>query len=193
MLPRTSKTGLCTIALLVLAGLACKQLQSLGRPTTLTSPDGRFQLTVPAGWQERPALNVQASIKAGNLLQETYVILITENKSDFADDMTLDRFTELTRGAMLKKVTEGNASEPEPVTINGNAGRQYTLDGVYSGLKLSYLVTALETTSHYHQVITWTLQSRIDQNRSVLEKVTETFRPTGADESMPNATPGSHR
>src|SRR5947207_5645240 len=102
------RSGLFAIALLVSAVVACKQLQSLARPTVLTSPDGKFQLTVPAGWQERPSLHASASIKAANLRQETYVIVITDSKIDFASDITLDKFTDMTRRAMLSKVTEGD-------------------------------------------------------------------------------------
>jgi len=191
MLPRTPKTGLWTIALLVLAGLSCKQIQSLARPKVLTSPDGKFQLTVPGSWQVRNELHQRAGIKAANLLQETYVILITEDKSDFSDDMTLDRFTEVTQGAMIKRVTDGNASSPLPITINGKDSRQYTLDGVVNGVKISYLVTAVETAANYHQIITWTLRSRIDQNRAVLQKVTESFRSLSEQESVSHGSTSS--
>lgn len=191
MLLRTSKTGFWAIALLVFAGLACKQFQNLARPKVLTSPDGKFQLTVPVGWQVRPELHERAGIKAANLLQETYVILITENKSDFSDDMTLDSFTELTQGAMIKRVTNGSASLPSPVTINDNEGRQYTLDGVVNGVKISYLVTAVETAANYHQIITWTLRSRMDQNRAVLKKVTESFRSISEQESASHGSTSS--
>lgn len=191
MAPLKPKSGIFAIAMLVCVVVACKQLQSLARPTILKSPDGKFQLTVPAGWQERPALNAQASIKAANLMQETYVMLITENKFDFANDMTLDRFTDITRSAMVKKVAEGDASSSEPVTINGNEGRQYTLEGVVSGVKLSYLVTTVKTASNYHQIIAWTLRSRIDQNRPALLRVTESFRSTSEPKAAPKSSPNS--
>ena len=188
MSPRKSSSGLLAIALLLLVVVACKQLQQLGNPTVLTSPDGKFQLTVPAGWKERPALHEDASIKAANVLQETYVIVITESKFDFADDMTLGKFTDVTRRDMLTKVTEGDSTPPVPVTIHRNPGLQYALTGVVNSVKISYLITTVETTDHYHQIITWTLRSRADQNHSILQKVTETFRPTDAA-SAPAETP----
>jgi len=175
---RKQITPLCALALLILAVVACKQLQSLTGSTVLRSPDGKFQLTVPAGWQERPSLHQTAGIKAANIFQETYVIVITENKFDFADDMTLDKFTDITRQAMLQKAVDSNSTEPAPVTINGIEGRQYELDGVVNSVKISYLVTALETATNYHQVITWTLLSRKTQNHPTLKKVTESFRAT---------------
>src|SRR5215475_8660783 len=149
---RKQLTGFCALALMVLAVVACKQLQSLAGSTVLRSPDGKFQLTVPAGWQERPSLHDTASIKAANIFQETYVIVITENKIDFAEDMTLDKFTDITRQAMLRRAADSSSTEPVPVTINGIEGRQYQLDGLVSNVKISYLVTALQTESNYHQV-----------------------------------------
>lgn len=163
---------------MIAAVVACKQLQSLTKPTVLKSPDGKFQLTVPAGWQERPSLNEIATIKAANVLEETYVMVITENKSDFADDMTLDKFTDITRQAMLRKAADSNSTDPLPVTINGSDGRQYALDGIVNGVKVSYQVVALETDSNYHQIIAWTLQSRKAQNNSTLLSVIMSFRAT---------------
>jgi len=189
MAPLKPKSGLFAIALMICVVVACKQLQSLARPTVLTSPDGKFQLTVPAGWIERPSLHATASIKAANLAQETYVIVITENKIDCASDMTLDKFTDVTRKAMLSKVSEGASTPPLPVKINGNEGRQYALEGIVNNVKISYLVTAVETNENYHQIITWTLRSRIDQNQPMLLKVTESFRPTAA---VLASSPGSH-
>jgi len=105
-------------------------------------------------------------------------MVITENKSDFADDMTLDKFTDITRQAMLRKAADSNSTDPLPVTINGSDGRQYALDGIVNGVKVSYQVVALETDSNYHQIIAWTLQSRKAQNNSTLLSVIMSFRAT---------------
>jgi hypothetical protein len=188
MSPLKSRSGFFAIALLLFAVVACKQLQKLGKPTVLTSPDGKFQLTLPSGWEERPALHAGASIKAANVLQEAYVIVMTDSKIDLADDMTLDKFTDITRRKMLTKVTEGDSTPPVPVTINGNPGLQYALTGVVDIMKISYLITTVETTEHYHQIITWTLRSRADQNHSILQKVTESFRSTDAASAHPQTS-----
>lgn len=169
---------LIAIALLVCAVAGCKQLQSLARPTILKSPDGKFQLTVPAGWRENSSLNEQAEIKAANPLQEMYVIVLTEAKTDFTDDMTLDQFTTITRESMTSNVTSPELSPPLPVTINGNSARQYEIQGEVKNVKLAYLITTVETAAHFHQVVTWTLRSRIDKNQTTLQQVAGSFRPT---------------
>jgi hypothetical protein len=187
MLSDQVKSALCAIALLVCIAGGCKRFQNLTHPTVLTSKDGKFQLTVPAGWQERSSLSGIASIKAANLYQEAYVIVIEESKADFTGEMTLDKFTEITRNGMLKKVTEGDSTPPLPVTINGIPGKQYALEGVINNVKISYLVTAVETSSHFCQIVTWTLRSRIDQNQSVLLRVTNSFRASDSAPPVPQA------
>jgi hypothetical protein len=169
---------LIAIALLVCAVAGCKQLQSLARPTILKSPDGKFQLTVPVGWRENSSLNEQAEIKAANPLQEMYVIVLTEAKTDFTDDMTLDQFTTITRESMTSNLTSPELSPPLPVTINGNSARQYEIQGEVKNVKLAYLITTVETSAHFHQVVTWTLRSRIDKNQTTLQQVAGSFRPT---------------
>ena len=169
---------LVAIVLLVLAVAGCKQFQGLGKPTVLKSPDGKFQLTVPAGWRENPSLNEKADIKAGNPIQEMYVVVISESKSDFTDDMTLSEYTNIVRDSMTSNLTSPNSSPPLAVTINGRSGQQYELQGAVRNVKLTYLVTTVETTDHYHQVITWTLQSYMDRNRATLQQVAGTFGPT---------------
>jgi hypothetical protein len=179
---------LTAIVMLVCVVAGCKQLQSVAQPTVLKSPDGKFQLTVPAGWRENSSLNDQANIKAGNSLAEMYVIVITEEKADFTDETTLDQYTNITRDSMTSNLESVDSSPPVQVTINGNPGRQYEIHGTTKNVKLAYLITAVETSAHFHQIVTWTLRSRIDKNQTTLQKVTETFRPTpqgGTDGTAP--------
>ena len=101
---------LLPLALLVCVVGGCKLLQSLTRPTVIKSADGKFQITVPAGWRENAGLKSNASIKAGDLRQEMYVLVMTQPKDDFADDVTLDKFTELTLKSISKNVGSAESS-----------------------------------------------------------------------------------
>ena len=160
--------------------LGCKQMEHMVRPTDLKSSDGKFQITVPAGWRENKTLHEDASIGAANTSKEVYVIVISENKSDFASDIDLDKFTEVTRTSMTSKLKSPEATPATPVKINGKTGRQYMLQGEGKLVKVAYLVTTVETAEQYHQIIAWTLKSRIDQNQPVLQQVTESFREATA-------------
>lgn len=169
-------TNLSPLILLVLVIAGCKQLENLSRPSVLKSTDGKFQLTVPGGWRDAPSLHDSASLKAANGLNEMYVIVISENKIDFADGMNLDKYTDITRTGMMSKLKSPEATPPTKVTIHGIPGRQYLLQGEGQNVKVAYLITDVETDSHYHQIITWTLLSRISKNQPILQQVTESFR-----------------
>jgi bifunctional DNA-binding transcriptional regulator/antitoxin component of YhaV-PrlF toxin-antitoxin module len=169
---------LITFALLLCVFTGCAQLQKLAKPTVLKSPDGKFQLTVPIGWRENASLNEQAEIKAANKIEEAYVIVITETKSDFAKQISLDEFTSISRESLLATIESPDATEPRSVTVNGNSARAYEIQGAVNNIKIAYLVTTVDTTDHYHQILTWTLQSRKDKNQKMRQEVIDSFRPT---------------
>ena len=164
------------LVFLVCVVLACKQLEPIIRPTVVKSADGKFQITVPAGWREGGGLKSEANIKAGNPLRDMYVLVITEPKADFADDITIDKFTDLTVKSMSSNVASAESSPPLPVKINGKTGRQYLLQGIVDSMKISYLITTVETTEHYHKIVTWTTRSQMGKNQLILEGVTSSFR-----------------
>ena len=164
------------LVLLVCVVLSCKQLEPIIRPTVVKSADGKFQITVPAGWREGAGLKSEANIKAGNPLRDMYVLVITEPKADFADDVTIDKFTDLTVKSMSSNVASAESSPALPVKINGNTGRQYLLQGIVDSMKISYLITTVETAEHYHKIVTWTTPSRMGKNQLILEGVTNSFR-----------------
>jgi hypothetical protein len=169
---------LIAIGLLVCVVAGCRQLSKIGNPTVLKSPDGKFQLTLPAGCHENAKLNKQAQIRAANPVAEVYVIVLTDAKSDFSDDMNLEEFTRITRERFSANLKEANGTKTLPVTINGNSGRAYELEGVVNGVKVAYRIATVETADHYHQVIAWTLQSLKTENRATLQQIIDSFRTT---------------
>ncbi|HEV7680624.1 MAG TPA: hypothetical protein VGO68_00760 [Pyrinomonadaceae bacterium] len=176
----TSKltSQLISIVLLLCVVVGCRQLSKLGNPTVLKSRDGKFQVTVPGGCRKNASLNKQAEIGAANLIDEVYVIVLTDAKTDFPNAVSLDEFTTLSRNTISSNLKEARATDPVPVTINGNSGRAYEVEGMVDGVKLAYRIAAVETSDHYHQVITWTLHSRKDENRATLQKMIDSFRST---------------
>jgi hypothetical protein len=146
--------------------------------STLTSSDGKTQITLPSGWKQEQDLNSQAKLQAANRAEEVYIIVISENKQDF-QDINLEKHSELTRGLFLKNLTNPQVTGPTPVTIEGNRGVQYELKGGINNINAAYIHTTLETPKNYHQIVAWTLQSRLDQNRSQLQQVIQSLRETG--------------
>lgn len=158
-------------------------------PQVLTSTDGRFQLTVPGDWLKETELNERADLQAANRVRETYAAVISESKQDFTEEMTLERFTSVTRNAILAGVHSAQSAEPTPTSINGNPALQYEIRGAVEGVNIVYIITTVETSEHYHQILTWTLPSRFDQYRDTLLDVTRSFKEVGAVKPKSDASP----
>ena len=187
---------LVPFALLICVTLACNLVQRFKqeadrakKPTVLKSADGKYQLTIPGDWREDAALLDEAVLKASNRANELYVIVLSESKEDFADDVTLEKFTTLTRDAMKGNVVSPELTEPQPTSINGNPAMQYELRGTVDSMKVAYINTTVETTEHYHQIIAWTLRSRYDKNQGALREVTQTFKEAPGARPMVSSTP----
>jgi hypothetical protein len=166
-------------ALFVAVVAGCGSLKN--DPITLRGPDGKFQITVPGDWSKSTDLHSKAEIQAANRLQEMYAIVLTEAKDDLDKGMTLGKFTDITKTSLTSKYTSPEATETQSVSVNGNDGMQYELQGTKENTKLRMLVTTVETPAHYHQILTWTLPSKWDDNKSTLKQVAESFRPAPSD------------
>ncbi len=143
--------------------------------TVLTSADGRTQITVPEDWSSMTDLNAVASIQAANLNKEQYVIVIEDSKQDFSD-ASLDYHSEVTSQLIVDGLTAPEADAPVPMTVNGHAALQKEIRGSFDNINVIYLHTSIETPTHFYQVLTWSLKSRFEENRSIFEQVTQSFQ-----------------
>ena len=173
MISQKYQTQLFAIGLLILVCLACK---SLGAPHTLKSRDGKFELTVPADMAESTTLSKDADLQATNNSKEIFMFAISKPKSDYADDMTLDRLTEMVRKALMDQLSVTNSPEPESITVNGNSAIRYRLDGTKDGVKIAYLITNIETKDRFYRIYSWTSPSKYGENEKTLKEISESFR-----------------
>ena len=114
-------------------------------------------------------------MKAGNEAKETFVMVLSENKSDL-EGMTLKKHHKITRDHMLKKMKNSSASASEEVTIDGHSALQDELRGTQAGINVVFLHTTVEDDENFQQILAWTTKSRWDQEKDELQEVTGTFR-----------------
>lgn len=142
---------------------------------TIRSTDGCCLISVPSNWNEEKTLNEQANLQAANRLKELYVIVISEPKEDF-ENMTLEGHSELTRKSFIQSLNAPQAAGPVSVTVDKNRAVQYEISGGINNVKIVALHTTVETAKHYHQILAWTIKSRIDKNRPILQNVIQSFK-----------------
>src|ERR1044072_2418523 len=173
MLKSKNIKGAVAIALLTLIGVARKPL---GEPHAIKSKDGKYEIPVPANMTESPSLNKDAQLTAANRPNELYVFVLTNKKSDYADGQTLDQHAEILRDALLKQLTDGDASTLENIVISGREARRYRVTGIRDGVKLAYFMTIVESADHFHHIWAWTEGSRASANGPILYQIADSFR-----------------
>lgn len=143
--------------------------------TVMPSTNGAVQITVPDDWDAMTDLNDVAIIQAANLAKEQYIIVIDDSKEDFAEP-DLAQYSDITAQLIIEGLNGAEAGTPISSTINGNAALQKEIKGSIDNINVVYIHTSVETPSHFYQVLTWTLKSQFDKNRSVLQEVTNSFK-----------------
>ena len=168
-------------ALILCAIVVIGVLTLLGQkvtPTMITSDDNTSQVTVPGTWQKLSNLNDVADLQAGYPRQEQYLIVITESKADMVD-MDLEAYTRIILQKLTKNVQSPEVSAPRNLIINGRSAIQYEVRGIVKNLKVAYWLTSVDGAKHFHQVLAWTLVSKVEENRPILQGVVESFHEVG--------------
>ena len=136
--------------------------------------DGKVEITLPSNWQMLSSLNENASLQAGNLLREEYLIVISEPKKDF--DGSLTGYAKLTSSAILNSLEHGEISGAQELKINGMPAVRYTMSGRIDNLDVDYIHTSFEGSDYFHQVLGWTLKAKHDEAFPILLEAVSTFR-----------------
>ena len=142
----------------------------------LLSTDGHSQITIPPSWRSMPELGGEGVVRAGDVLADEFLLVITETKVDFAAQVDLAKYGEIVIGAMEKTLMNPTVGPPIGLTIGGRPALQYELHGTVDLINIGYLVTVIDGVTHYHQVLAWTSKSKLAAARASLQRTIATFR-----------------
>ncbi|MBW3563882.1 MAG: hypothetical protein KY459_04065 [Acidobacteria bacterium] len=144
--------------------------------------DGRFSVTKPADWRLIPGLNEEADLEMGNPRTEAYGMVLSEPKGDFAEDLTLAEYSDMTRELMMESLENGSEEGPERMTVNGEPALRYVLNGTIDRIRVKYWHVSIDSGDHFHQVLLWSLPSRFDEHVADFEAVLNSFSDVSAAE-----------
>ena len=157
---------------------------------SLTSADGAFEMKIPDSWVRQQNLNDVAVLQAADRDKEAYALLIADPRKPF-DDMALGRFADGQVQKFLESVTDPKLSGPELVIVDGDEALQYEIEGKAQEVDVIYLYTFMETPDTFLKVVTWSLAENYDDNKEVLEAVTESVKQVKAlEEPAPSPAEG---
>jgi len=168
---------LCTMVIMsLIATNGCTDGTSEGLKV-ITSEDGFCQLEVPNDWSLQSDLNDYANIQAANFHEDLYVITISEYKIDFTDDYTLESYSDISLQNFADGVTDFViTSGPTRLEINGQRALQYEIRAESEGANVVAIITIVNGDKGFHQIMTWTILSKYEKNKSLLKSVTNSFR-----------------
>ena len=143
---------------------------------------GDSKIVVPGGWSEMDDLHDDADIKLGNIFSEQYLIVLSEAKMDFDDDLTFHEHADLTLGFLFEGLKNGKIlSGPTDITVMGRDAVQYELTGSVDGIKIYYFHTTVDGNEGYHQIMAWTLPSKVKKVKEEMLKVINSFEEIAQD------------
>ncbi len=169
--PRTCATSAFVLLALVVPGC------SGGKPTVVTSTDGKCQVTVPGGWSTKTNMHKEAQLQVANERKEAYCIVLSESKESLGGKMDYREHSQFTFDNLKASVDGATVVRgPTDMQINGRSAVQYEISGKAQNLAVTYLHTTVDGEHGIHQVLAWSLQSNMESNRKTLEDVIASFK-----------------
>jgi len=146
------------------------------RPRLVKSTDSASQIIVPSDWEQK-SLNPNAVLGVSDPNGSERLFVLTEAKLDLAPDMTLDSYAEICIRGMQEdpELTLVEVSHPDRIEIGGRPALQYDVSARVPD-RIHYVLTFIEGPKAFHELVGWTHESTIHQDRRLLVNVTATFR-----------------
>jgi uncharacterized RDD family membrane protein YckC len=141
------------------------------------SKDKQFQITVPSSWSNDSDLHQEADISLSNRYAEKYFIVLSESKQEFDNETTLADYEKIVEDHFVAEMNNKEfVMEPSKRVINGNSAIQFSFHITVDDLPVTYLVTVVETQSHFHQLVAWTLEDQYSNLQVELDQIVESFQ-----------------
>ncbi|MEO8215527.1 MAG: hypothetical protein ABI718_00425 [Acidobacteriota bacterium] len=162
--------------LTVILCCAAFSLSAEEKEQTLSSPDGKTQVSVPASWVVMD-LNKAAEIQAGHEGQGCFLIVLNETKEDLYG-WNIEKHSRVTLASLLSKLAFPTITGPKSLKINGNPAVQYEVKGATDNINIIYLHTTVDGKSFFSQILGWSVPSQAERCRPELNRAIASFRET---------------
>jgi hypothetical protein len=142
-------------------------------------------MSVPDYMVKTSSLNDVASMQYMNKVKEAYVVVIEDAKEDLEAEGTkyanLKDFHDSVIESLKSEDPKAQESKPTEFQQNGNKFYQTELNATLQTedgkeIKVTYLVTYIESKTHYYQILCWTLANNYKDLVGDFKKTAATIR-----------------
>lgn len=165
------------VVLFALLLFTAQQESKTGDYTTKGSYDGSYTLSIPSNLEVQSDLNDAADMQFADTGDETYLITINEPLSDFEDNLDINGYADLIISSFSGRIDNFDYKTTD-FGYSSLATKDYEITGSVDGVKIVYLVRIAKLEDRFVQVITWTLPSKFDDNREVMETIASSLKET---------------
>jgi hypothetical protein len=161
------------VLLVVATAALMDDLPIIGGTKQIRSGDGAIGLSIPGGWAERKDLNPVQTLGVANILEEKYVVVIVDLKSELQPGTSLEQVAQFTRDILLQNATNEQIirTSPPGTMVAGYPAVETIVSAVVTGIDAQYIHTMLDAGDRYVQIVGWTLRDRFDRNEAELREV----------------------
>lgn len=140
------------------------------------SADKQVSIRVPETWVTKDLLPT-ALIQAAKLIDENYVVVLEDPKTDFDDNLPFETYSENIQKQLMANIKNGQIQGTvKELQIAKLPAKQFAFFGSAEGIKVAYIVTLIETDKSFYRVLAWTMQSRFEKNKPLLQNVSKSIR-----------------
>lgn len=166
-------TFVLAISLIAILAACSEKEETL---TDFKTVDNKYQVTASDKWEDaEDMLHSDSELQIYDPTKEKYFVALLEAKEDFTDT-SLQTFYDLTAEPFISSLENPEQGDVKEITINGNNALQYTLQGSSEGVNVAYLVTLIETPTHFGQLLTWTVKSDWEEYKDEFTNLVNTFK-----------------
>ena len=146
------------------------------RLKTFKSSLGPASIEVPETWRRMDQLNDAASIGCGSLRGNAFALVIEELKEDFEEGFSVEDYSSLIFSSMQENITSPSFISEDDISIDKLDAKQVIFSGVSTGIKVTFILTSIESKTHFYQVLTWTNTSKYTEQKEILKSIALSFK-----------------
>jgi len=137
-----------------------------------------FHVSIPNYMTKTYNLNDVASLQFLNSSKETYVIVIEDSKEELLNagspfGSPQDFYSHFEQSFTDKTTLIGPVNAMQ---INGNSAVQVEITKPFKEYNISYLVTVIESDTHFYKMLAWTIEDYRDRYLNDFKKIAGSFR-----------------
>ena len=137
-----------------------------------------YHVSIPGYMTKTYNLNDAASLQYLNAAKETYVIVIEDSKEELLDAgspfKNPEDFYDHFERSFVDKSSEISALKT--LKINGKPAVQVEITKSFGDYSVSYLVTVIESDTHFYKMLAWTILDYRDMYMVDFKKIANSFR-----------------